>query len=79
MIRKQILCGRVALAFLTLAGMYSIYWLLFSVWMMAYPFADKLVWRSRLYIWLSVSGVIGLLWGVVVVWLFRRRRRGDDT
>jgi hypothetical protein len=80
MTQRRIIGGaKIILAFLTLGEIYSVYWFLFSVWMRAYPFADATVWRSRLYIWLIVSGFGALLWGAVAVWLFRHRRKVGDT
>jgi hypothetical protein len=37
------------LLLLTFAGLLSVYQLLFSVWMTAYPHVDTGAWRSRFY------------------------------
>jgi hypothetical protein len=75
--KKQTLCGTIVVALLTFAGMYSLYWLLFSAWMMAYPFASHGFWRVRFYMWLATSIFIGAVWSGLVVWLVRRRRTSN--
>jgi hypothetical protein len=67
------------LVFLSLAGLDSIYWALFSMWMTAYPFADLAVWRPRVYIWLAITALIAFLWSAVVLWLVRQRRKGRQA
>ncbi len=59
---------------LTLAGAYSLYWVLFSIWMTAYPFADLHVWRIHFYVWLSATLLIAVCWTALLVWLIRRKR-----
>ncbi len=59
---------------LTLAGAHSLYWLLFSIWMTAYPFADLSVWGIRFYVWLSATLLIAVCLTALLVWLIRQRR-----
>ena len=70
--------GKLFLAFLAVVELFCMYWLLFSVWMTAYPFADKLLWRSRVYVWALLSGIIGLSLVAIIIWLFRHRRKEND-
>jgi hypothetical protein len=63
-----------ALTLLTFGGIVGLYQTAFSVWMAAYPYANPSEWRTRLYVWLSITVVIGFLWGIQVMWLFRRRK-----
>jgi hypothetical protein len=63
---------------LTIGGAISVYQILFDVWMTAYPFANAHEWRVRFYIRLATIIVIGLLWIVLAVWLYRQRRQGQE-
>jgi hypothetical protein len=73
--RPKIMWASIALGILTLGGLVSLYQVLFDVWMTAYPFVNTNEWRTRLYIRLTTTIVIGLLWSTLAVWLFRHRRR----
>jgi hypothetical protein len=79
MMRPKIIWASVALGVLTLGGLDSLYWLAFDVWMTAYPLVNPNEWRPRFYIQLIVTVVVGLLWGLLAVWLFRQRRQGRET
>ena len=61
------------LIFLTVAGMVSVYQVLFSLWMTAYPYADINFWRPHLYIRLAQTVIIAVLWGTLAVWILRKR------
>lgn len=63
-----------ALTLLSLGGLLSTYFLLFAAWMTAYPYADLAAWRTRFYQRLVITILIGTLWGVVALWLFRHKR-----
>lgn len=63
------------LTLLTLGGLLSVYQLLFSVWMTAYPHVDTGAWRTRFYERLAITIVIGFFWSTLAVWRFRHRRR----
>jgi hypothetical protein len=63
------------LTLLTLGGLLSVYQLLFSVWMTAYPHVDTDAWHTRFYERLAITIVIGFFWSILAVWLFRHRRR----
>ena len=65
-----------ALFILTMSGLFTLFQVLFDVWMTAYPFANTSEWRTRLYIRLATLIVVGFLWSGTVVWLFRHRRNG---
>ena len=67
--RPKIMWASVALGFLTLGELVSLYQLMFDIWMTAYPFADTGEWRRRFYIRLTTTIVIGLLWSTLAVWL----------
>jgi hypothetical protein len=60
----------------TLGGLFSLYQVLFDVWMTAYPYANTSEWRARLYLRLATTVVIGISWCALAVWLFRHRRVG---
>jgi hypothetical protein len=74
MTRGKIIWARVALVVLTLAGLLSLYQVLFDVWMTAYPFANPNEARMRFYIRLITTIVIAVLWTAVAAWLYRQRR-----
>jgi hypothetical protein len=69
MIKKRRLWAKILLASLTLCGMYSTYWTLGSVWVMGESHQDPRVWRTRAYIWLTESILIGICWSGLLVWL----------
>jgi hypothetical protein len=77
--RRKIIWASVTLVLLTLGGLVSLYQLCFDVWMTAYPLANANEWRTRLYIRLATTIVIGLFWGTLAVWLSRQRRQDRDT
>jgi hypothetical protein len=62
----------IGLTFLTVAAMVSVYQVLFSLWMTAYPYADINSWRPHFYLRLAQTALIGMLWTALVVWMFRR-------
>jgi hypothetical protein len=74
MLRKRVAAAWVGLVMLTLGGLLSCYYLAFSVWMMAYPMADPEFWRPRFYERLGITFLIGFLWTVVSIWLFKHRK-----
>jgi hypothetical protein len=80
--RKRVLWAAILLAILlailTLAGLDCLYWLSFSVWMLAYPFAQVSVWRIRFYIWLIAAVLVSFLWLFTLIWLIREIRRAKD-
>jgi hypothetical protein len=78
MIRSKIIGATITLMALTIGGVISVYQMLFDVWMTAYPFAKPHEWRARFYIRLATIIVIGLLWIVLAVWLYRQRRQGRE-
>ena len=71
--------AKITLALLTTAGLVSFYQTAFAVWMTAYPFVNNAEWRTRFYVRLTVTVVIGLLWVTLAVWLFRPRRKDADV
>jgi len=77
MTRPKIIWARVTLVLLTIGGLVSLYQVLFDAWMTAYPFANTSEWRTRFYIRLATTIVIGLFWGTLATWLYRQRRRDD--
>lgn len=77
-IRSKIIGVIITLMALTIGGVISIYQMLFDVWMTAYPFANAHEWRVRFYIRLATIIVIGLLWIVLAVWLYRQRRQDRE-
>jgi small-conductance mechanosensitive channel len=60
---------------LTLAGVVSLYQLLFALWMTAYPFADANEWRMRVYVRLVITIAIASCWCAMALRFHRRRRR----
>lgn len=79
MLRSKIMGASIMLGVLTLAGLFSLYQVMFDVWMTAYPYANTSEWRTRLYIRLATTIVIGLFWSTLAVWLFRHRRSNVKT
>lgn len=73
--QSKVLGASVMLFVLTMGGLFTLYQVLFDVWMTAYPFANTSEWRTRLYIRLATIIVIGFIWSTIVTWLFRQRRR----
>jgi hypothetical protein len=76
--RQKSVWAKVALVLLTLGAMYSVYWLLFSLWMTSYPFANLKTSWSRLYLWLIISIIVGAFWSALAVWLFRQKTRNGE-
>jgi hypothetical protein len=72
--QTKVMGASVALFILTMGGLFTLYQVLFDIWMTAYPFANTTEWRTRLYIRLATIIVIGLIWSTIVAWLFRHRR-----
>lgn len=72
---RKIFCASITLSLLTLAGFYCLYQTLFDLWMTAYPFANPIEWRRRLYERLAIIIVIGFLWSTLAMWLFRLRQK----
>ena len=73
--QAKVVGASVALFVLTMGGLFTLYQVLFDVWMTAYPFANTSEWRARLYIRLATIIVIGLIWTNILTWLFRQKRR----
>jgi len=71
---KRLIWARIALVLLPLAGLFSLYQTLFDLWMLSYPFADPSVWRTRFYIRLATTIIIGGTWIALALWLYRRNR-----
>lgn len=71
---KRHIWARVGLVILTLSGLFTLYQVLFDLWMLSYPFADPRVWRNRLYVRLATLIFIGVSWSALAVWLIRRKR-----
>jgi hypothetical protein len=74
MARRRLVAAWLGLVILTLGGMYSVYFLLFSLWMLAYPKADPVSWRPIFYQRLTISGLIGVLWVMLCIWLSQQRK-----
>jgi predicted lysophospholipase L1 biosynthesis ABC-type transport system permease subunit len=79
MLRSNVVWASFTLVILTLSGLFTVYEAMFAVWMTAYPYANASQWRPRVYLWLLTTIVIGVLCGVLVVWLVRRRRIGKAS
>jgi hypothetical protein len=73
--QAKVVGASVALFVLTMGGLFTLYQVLFDVWMTAYPFVNTSEWRTRLYIRLVTIIVIGLIWTTILTWLFRQKRR----
>jgi hypothetical protein len=73
---SKIMWASITLGVVTLGGFFSLYQVLFDVWMTAYPYANTSEWRTRLYIRLTTTIVIGIFWSALAVWLVRHRRAG---
>jgi len=76
--RMKLMSAGMALFVLTMAGLTTLYQVLFDVWMTAYPFANTNEWRTRLCIRLVTFVVIGFVWSAIVVWLVRHRRKEQN-
>lgn len=76
--RGKIIWASGALVLLTLAALINLYQILFDVWMTAYPFADAAIWRTRLSMRLITISAIGLLWSVLVLWVYRQMRHSRE-
>jgi hypothetical protein len=74
MAKKQNLWGKIILALLSLAGLFSLYQMLFGLWMTAYPFVNNDLWRVRVFLWLAATVLIGALWCGLLFWLVRKGR-----
>jgi len=73
---RRIVSGAIGLIVLTLAGIASVYQVLFSLWMTAYPMADINFWRPHLYLRLGQTLLIGLFWVGLAVWMVRMKKSG---
>ncbi len=73
--QTKVLGASIALFILTMGSLFTLYQMLFDIWMTAYPFANPTEWRTRLYIRLATIIVIGLIWSTIAAWLFRNGRR----
>ncbi|MGA3228117.1 MAG: hypothetical protein ABSC65_30425 [Acidobacteriaceae bacterium] len=74
--RMKLMSAGMALFVLTMAGLTTLYQVLFDVWMTAYPFANTNEWRTRLYVRVATFVLIGVFWSALVAWMVRQRRRG---
>jgi len=72
----RIVGAAIGLIVLTLAGIVSVYQVLFSLWMTAYPMADINSWRPHLYLRLAQTLLIGLFWVGLAVWMIRMKKSG---
>ncbi len=79
MLQNKSRYGKLILAFLVLVEMFCMYWLLFSIWMTAYPFANRVLWRSRVCVWALLSCIVGLSLIATVIRIFRQRRKETHT
>jgi hypothetical protein len=64
---------KIALALISLAVLYCLYWLCFSIWMSAYPLADSKAWTIRIYWLFSLCVVLAIAWMYCVIWLIKRK------
>jgi len=55
----------------TLAGVISIYWLLFAIWMTAHPLYDSQAWHIRVYERFGIAVFDALIWLGSIIWLWR--------
>ena len=55
----------------TLAGIVSVYYLLFSIWMTAHPLYDSEIWHIRVYERFGITVLDGLIWLASIIWLWR--------
>jgi hypothetical protein len=55
----------------TLAGIVSVYFLLFSIWMTAHPRYDSEAWHIRVYERFGITVLDGLIWLGSIIWLWR--------
>ena len=65
----------VLLVLLTLGEIFSMYYAVFFVWVMAHHASGLHELWGRVYIWLAVSLLIGLVWIVLAIWLFRNQAK----
>ena len=61
------------LGILGLAEFFTLYKLIFAVWMTAYPFVDHSLWRISVYGWFGGSLLITIMFIVVLIWIIRQR------
>ena len=54
---------------------YSFYWVLFFTWMTAYHQNDYHLWRTKLYIWLAVFIVLGIVDAYSLYWMIARIKK----
>jgi hypothetical protein len=66
---------KIALAVLTVLIFFSVYHLLFAVWMTAYLRPVPSEWYHRLHLTLTASLVECVLWIACLVWVIRVRGR----
>jgi hypothetical protein len=66
--------AKCAVCLLPLVGLVSLYQTLFCLWMCAHPAYQSPEWKTRFYIRLSTTVVIGILWLLAGLWLLKRRR-----
>jgi hypothetical protein len=60
--QARVMGASIALFILTMGGLFTLYQVIFDIWMTAYPFANTNEWRTRLYIRLATIILIGLIW-----------------
>lgn len=70
----RIAWAKVALCGLTLGGALSAYQTAFSFWMTAHPLYHSPEWSARFYTRLTTTAVVGVLWIMLVMWLWKQRR-----
>jgi hypothetical protein len=63
----------ILLVLLTLGEIFSMYYAIFFIWIMAHHATGLHELWGRVYIWLAVSLLIGLVWIAVAIWLFRNQ------
>jgi hypothetical protein len=65
----------ILLVLLTLGEVFSMYYAMFFVWIMANHATGLHELWGRVYIWLAASLLIGLVWIAIAVWLFRNQTK----
>ena len=71
---RRLIWARMGLVILTIWGLFSLYQVLTDLGILAYPFADPGVGRTKLYVRLTTTILIGVSWSALAFWLSRRSR-----
>lgn len=78
-VRSKRTLAVILICLLTLGGLLSAYQTLFDLWMTAYPYAAPGPWATRLYVRLGTTIVIAVLWTLLFIWLFKRKRTNSGA